>query len=193
MNISTSLHLYLPGLTSKLTYREHDLVAQLKQHNKQACGYLYDTYAPALYTCVLQIVKDEEVAAKVTADIFLSICREIAQYDASRERLFTWLSKFARRVALHEMRLRDEHRRNRHDEGGNFTTPKEAYVLMDHCGLRAVVHTLNTEQAALINFCYFEGLTYEQVAEKFHMSAETIQLKVHSALKELNYLLSKPA
>ena len=180
-------------MSSRLTYREHDLVAQLKQRNGQAYSYLYDTYAPALYTCVIQIVKDEDVADKVTTDVFIRICREIAQYDASRERLFTWLSKFARRVALHEMRLRDERRGYRDDEDQDITTPKEAIALMDHCGLRAVMHTLNREQAALINFCYFEGLTYEQVAEMFHVSSETIQLKVHSALKELNYLLSKPA
>ena len=168
-------------------------MAQLKQRSNQAYDYLYDTYAPALYTCVLQIVKDEQVAAKVTTDVFLSISRDIAQYDASRERLFTWLSKLARRVALHEMRLRDEQWPYRHDESEDVTTPKEARALMDHCGLKAVMHTLRKEQADLINSCYFDGLSYEQIAERFRVPAATIQVKVHSALKELHNLLSKPA
>lgn len=151
---------------------------------------MYDTYAPALYTCILQIVKEEEVAARVTTDVFLCVWREIAQYDASRERLFTWLSKVARRVALHEMRLHNGHQRSGGDADEEVTTTKEAHILMDHCGLKAVMHTLDKEQATLINLCYFEGLTYGQIAEALRVPAETIQLKVHSALKELNHLLS---
>ena len=180
-------------MINQVTYREHGLVAQLKQRNKQVYDYLYDTYAPALYTCVLQIVKDEQIAASVTTDVFLTIDRKIVEYDSSKERLFTWLSKLARRIALHEMRLREEHPRYRHDGNGEITTPEEARALLDHCGLKAVMHTLSREQATLINCCYFDGLTYEQVAERLHIPVETIRSKVHGALKELNNQLSNPA
>ena len=88
------------------------------------------------------------------------------------------------------MQLRAEHRRSKPHAEVNIPTPKEATVLMDHCGLKAVVRTLNKEQGTLINLRYFEGLTYEQIAENLHLPAETVQLKVHGALKELNHLLS---
>ena len=164
-------------------------MTQLKQRSRQAYVYLYDTYSAALYTCVLQIVKDEEVAAPVTTEVFLCIWREIDQYDASKERLFTWLSKIARRVALHEVQLREAQRSKPHAEA-DIATPKEAIALMDHCGLKAVMHTLNEEQGTLINLRYFEGLTCEQIADDLHVPVETVQLKVHSALKQLNHLLS---
>ena len=165
-------------------------MSQLKQHHRQAYVYLYDTYSPALYTCVLQIVKDEDIAARVTTEVFLCIRQEIDQYDASKERFFTWLSKIARRIALHEMQLREEHRRSKPHAEADIPTPKEAIALLDHCGLKAVMHTLNAEQGTLINLRYFEGLTCEQIAENLHVSAETVQTKVHSALKQLNHLLS---
>ena len=165
-------------------------MAQLKQRNHQACLYLYDTYAPALYTCILQIVKEEELADQVTKDAFLYICREIVHYDASKERLFTWLSKAARKIALQAMQQGNESRQVKDQPGASIDTPKEARVLTDHCGLKAVMHILPKDEATLINLCYFEGLTYGQIAETMQVPAGTARRKVHSALKKLKNVLS---
>ena len=165
-------------------------MVQLRKHNKQAYAYLYDTYSPALYTCILQMVKEEDRATNVTSEAFLCIWKEITEYDAAKERLFTWLSKIARRVALEEVqRQHDRQHFLQLDPDGDGTTAKEAHALLDHCGLKAVMHTLSREQATLVNLSYFEGLTNKQIAETMQMPEETVQQKMRSTLKELNNLL----
>ena len=183
-----SLHTHQHRLSSKYSYSEQELVTQLRQRNGQAYVYLYDTYASALYTCILQMVKEEDMAADVATDAFLRIRKEITHYDASKERLFTWLSKMARRVALEKMQ-QGEQRFQKFDPDGDGTTPKEARALLDHCGLKAVTHGLNKEQATLINLSYFGGLTNEQIADTLKVPAETVQQKMYSTLTELNQLL----
>ena len=70
-------------------YREEDLVIQLRSNSRSAFEYLYDHYSGALFSVILKIVKDEELAADVLQDSFLKIWRNIASYSREKGTLFT--------------------------------------------------------------------------------------------------------
>ncbi|MGQ4828601.1 RNA polymerase sigma factor, partial [Enterococcus faecalis] len=47
-------------------------------------SYLYDNYAGALYSTIVGIVSDTELANDVLQEVFIKIWRQIDSYDAGR-------------------------------------------------------------------------------------------------------------
>jgi RNA polymerase sigma-70 factor (ECF subfamily) len=83
-------------LNNTVTYNEQDLVLLLKAKGQQSFSYLYDNYSGALYSIVLQVVPDRELASDVLQEVFVNIWRKIESYDPAKGRLFTWMLNVAR-------------------------------------------------------------------------------------------------
>ncbi|HEX8460116.1 MAG TPA: sigma factor, partial [Segetibacter sp.] len=79
-----------------ITYQESELVTLLKQRDESAFNYLYDHYSGSLYSIILNIVPDRELANDLLQEIFVKIWRQIETYDSSKGRLFTWMLNIAR-------------------------------------------------------------------------------------------------
>jgi RNA polymerase sigma-70 factor (ECF subfamily) len=59
----------------------------LKQRHQSSFSYLYDNYSSALYTVILNVVKDETIAADTLQEVFVKIWKQIESYDDSKGRL----------------------------------------------------------------------------------------------------------
>lgn len=176
-------------LSVHLTYRETELIRLLKQKDHQAFTYLYDRYASALYTIVVQIVKDEETANNVLQEVFICIWRDIVQYDPTKEKLFTWMLKTARKKAVDKTRGRFHQKKTQQPSGDGVLY--RSHAATDHCGLKQAIAKLSKEQLTLINLCYYEGFTVEQIAGALGVAVETVQTNIKVAVKELNTMLSQ--
>ena len=77
------------------TIGEEELITRLGKRDPLALDYLYDHYAGALYSIVLRIVRNEDVAEEVLQDVFLKIWDRVSTYDSSKGRLFTWMLNIA--------------------------------------------------------------------------------------------------
>ena len=91
-------------MNNTVTYNEQELVLSLKARDQQSFSYLYDNYAGALYSIVLQVVPDKELASDVLQDVFVNIWRKIESYDPTKGRLFTWMLNVARNLAIDMVR-----------------------------------------------------------------------------------------
>ena len=67
-------------------------------------SYLYDNYAGALYSTIVGIVSDTELANDVLQEVFVKIWRQIDSYDAKKGRLFTWMLNIARNASIDTIR-----------------------------------------------------------------------------------------
>jgi RNA polymerase sigma-70 factor (ECF subfamily) len=76
----------------------------LKAKDEQSFSYLYDNYSGALYSIVLQILPDKELANDVLQEVFVNIWRKIDTYDNTKGRLFTWMLNVARNLAIDMVR-----------------------------------------------------------------------------------------
>lgn len=176
-----------------LTYTEQELVSLLRNRDNKAFAYLYDNYASALYSIILQIVNDGELANDVLQEVFVNIWRRIEQYDATKGRLFTWMMNIARNAAIDTLRSRSyQNSRKNQSIGDNVDTIQVTDVIqpgIDTIGLRKVLEKLREEQRILIELAYFKGYTHEEIAELEKLPLGTVKTRIRNALIQLRGLL----
>ncbi|MCF0073331.1 sigma-70 family RNA polymerase sigma factor [Dyadobacter sp. CY261] len=179
-----------------IRYREKDLLAQLRNNNRNAFEYLYNHYSAALFGVILKIVKDEDKAADVLQDSFLKIWRGMASYSSERGTLFTWMLNIARNTAIDTLRVdaKTAGKIIRLDAivepevGVADGWPRHA-LDMD---VRSWVARLLPERRVPIELVYFQGYTHEEVAEKLSVPLGTIKSRIRKGLQELRCVFSTP-
>jgi len=177
-------------LTHSFPHKEGDLVTLLKQKNIPAFQQLYDQFAPALYSTILQIIRDQVVASNVLQNVFVSAWRNIETYDPSRKRLFTWMLNIARCSALDETK-----KTNGSALPAEFLpahapeTVGGVNTLFDECGLKQAVQKLSEAEKQLIELCYYGGMSHEQITNKLGIPLTNVKPRLRSALSELRTLL----
>jgi RNA polymerase sigma-70 factor (ECF subfamily) len=174
-------------LLQEETYEEFDLIDSVKQKSPAAINTLYDKYAPALYTVVLQIVRDENIANSVLQTAFIGIIDKIETYDPRDQRLCIWMFKIARSAAIDVIRSGGKpdalvHHTDKKDE-------KVADLKLDNYGLKKLITKLQDEQKILLDLCYYKGYSKEEIAEALSIPAETVDKKLRMAVSELRTAL----
>lgn len=174
------------------TYTEKELVEGLKNRDNSAFAYLYDHYSGALYSTILQILEDQELANDVLQEVFLGIWRKIDLYDASKGRLYTWMLNIARNAAIDMLRSKSfqNSRKNQSlpDNVDRLNITASA-ANVDHIGMRKLLEKLKMEQRVLIELAYFKGYTHEEIAEIEDIPLGTVKTRIRNAILQLrNYL-----
>ncbi len=170
-----------------ITYENGELIEQLKQKSLAAYNTLFEKYAPALYTVVLQIVRDEEVANNVLENVFLDIMDKIDMYDAQQERIFIWMFKIARKAAIAVIRSKND--LHTLVQQAEKTSEKIVNLEIDNIGLKKLIMKLKDEQRILVDLCYYKGCTYDEIAEALNIPIETVSKKLRMAVIELRAAL----
>ncbi len=176
----------------KISYEEVKLIAQLKLKDRSAFNTLYDKYAPALYTVVLQIVNNRELVNKVIHKAFIIIWRSIEDYDPGKGKIFTWMLHITRVTAINEIKLpfnKQVSVQEQKFEADSLSLSTEPQF--DNCGLKKIINKLENEQKNLVNLYYYKGLTIDEIAAKVSIPEGMVKTKMKTALSELGTLLCK--
>ncbi len=176
-------------LDLNIPYKEDELIALLRQKSLETFSGLYDKYAPALYTVVLQIVREEEIANTVLQKVFLDIFYNINNYDPVKEKLFTWMFKMARNAAIDLIKLKNSEPSLHQSAATTKLLHEAANLEMDNYGLKKVIKKLKEEHKVLVDLCYYKGFTHDEIALALNIPVETVQPKLRMALLELKTLL----
>jgi RNA polymerase sigma factor (sigma-70 family) len=174
-------------------YNEQELTALLKNKDQQAFAHLYDSYSGAIYSIILQIVNDEELANDILQEVFINIWRKIDMYDAEKGRLFTWMLNIARNASIDMLRSRGyrNSRKNQSiQDNVDITGPGGVEQMsVDSIGLKKVLEKLKPEQRVLIDLSYFKGYTHEEIARQENIPLGTVKTRIRNALIQLREIL----
>ncbi len=171
------------------TYTESELVKMLKDRDNQSFSYLYNNYSGALYTIVLQIIPDQELANDVLQEVFINIWRKIDTYEHSRGRLFTWMLNIARNASIDFLRSKAYQNSKKNQElpdafDANIAG-QSTQMNTDNIGLKKILQTLKAESRVLIDLAYFKGYTHEEIAEIEEIPLGTVKTRIRTALIQL--------
>lgn len=176
----------------KIPYEEGELIALLKQKDYQAFNNLYDKYAPALYTLVLQIVKNKEIGNDVLQKVFIVIWCTIDKYEPAKGNLFTWMLQIARNTAINEINSSNYQKALKQASiTGEEALPSLTEPGIDNFGFKKVTDNLEEEHKTLMELYYYKGFTIEQIAETLSITEDTVKTRIRTALSELRNLLCK--
>jgi len=176
-----------------LSYTESELVALLKQRTQTAFNYLYDNYSGALYSVVLSILQDKELANDVLQEVFIKVWRQIDQYDPGKGRLFTWLVNISRNASIDTLRSKSYNAQKQIRELTEtvYTAAGSINTETDKIGLRKIVNLLKEEHKILIELAYFQGYTQDEISKLLNIPLGTVKTRLRSALIQLKDFLKK--
>jgi RNA polymerase sigma-70 factor, ECF subfamily len=174
-------------------YAEPDLVLFLKQREQSAFSYLYDHYSSALYSIILSVLPDKELANDVLQEVFVKIWRQIESYDATKGRLFTWMMNIARNASIDLLRSKGYQKAQQNRELTEAVYEKSGGITINinQIGLRKLVHSLKEEYKVLIELSYFQGFTQDEISKTLNMPLGTVKTRLRSALLQLRELMKQ--
>ena len=170
-----------------LSKERNELIAQLKQKNAAVIASLFDSYGPALYTVVLQIVRDEERTNDVFRHVFVQLVKQVDSYNPQSESLFIWMYKIARNKSLEAIRSSGTGDKAA-AENEQKARERIAILEVDNYGLKKLIAKLNEEHKILLDLCYYRGYTHDEIGKTLNIPVETVKSKIQIAVLELRVL-----
>jgi RNA polymerase sigma factor (sigma-70 family) len=168
---------------------EQRLVSSLKLRDQHALSTLYKMYASSLKGIILRIVIHEETAEDLLQETFIKIWNSIEKYDESKGRLFTWMSRLAKNLAIDQLRRKSHINSNKHVDIQDKVTiidQRLSYKInTDLIGIKTLTKGMSPMQRTLLNMVYFEGYTHSEIAEELKLPLGTVKSKIRFALLEL--------
>ncbi len=168
---------------------EADLVHALKEKSNAAYNHLYTHYRGALYHAILQIIPGEEAASDVLQESFLQIWKNIEAYDPQKGRLFTWMLKLTRNMAINHTRIKNFKVHDKNKDITNYVSDIDeklhSNISTNTIGLKQLVLNLKPEFRSVLQLSYFQGLKQEEIAESLNIPVGTVKTRLRNAVLEL--------
>lgn len=144
------------------------LIALARESHAEAFELLYAAYKGRIYSFLLRLVSEPEMADDITQDVFTKVFRLLPTLDHDH-RVLPWLYRVANNAALDHIRRR---RRFTWLKLGKVTGTNDEPHAADEHGrvpeqehVQAVLRTLSPENASALLLHALEGYSYKEIAE----------------------------
>jgi RNA polymerase sigma factor (sigma-70 family) len=175
---------------------DRELLAQVREGDREAFAELYDRYGDAAYSLAVRIVRDRDLAADVVQDAFLAVWKNAASFDPDRGQASTWILTMTHNKAVdlvrREQRRRADQLDPEHDAPGDDPAPEQlAYLSAARAQIREAMAKLPAAHREVIELAYFGGYTQSELAEMLSVPMGTIKSRSFAALKALRTALEE--
>lgn len=168
------------------------LVARVTEGDGGALEALYGRYGRACYGLARRILTDEQLAADVVQEVFLTVWRDASKFDASRGGFSSWLLSMTHHKAVDAVRREENHRKRRSaaellEERPTDTAPVDEEVWSTIRGerVRAAMQLLPTAQREALVLAYFGGYTQREIAGITQTPLGTVKTRMLMGMRRL--------
>jgi RNA polymerase sigma-70 factor (ECF subfamily) len=171
------------------------LVQSIAAGDQLALHELYEMAHRVVFTLIMRITANREIAEELTIDVFHDVWRRASRYDAANGTVLGWIMNQARSRAID--RLRFESRKKRSHDGDVrplddvAADPCDVVEMREQCeSLRAALAALTPDERQAIEITFFGGLTYAEAAARLKEPLGTIKTRIRSGLHKLRHALT---
>jgi RNA polymerase sigma-70 factor (ECF subfamily) len=177
-----------------------DFKARFAAADPDALARFYETYFDRVYGYVRRMLSEDHVAEDVTQDIFLHIQRSAKTYDPARE-LDPWV------FAIATNKVRDFWRSRRHRDDLQATSLDDTATRYHPASTSGPLPTLESAELksildraidelpegmrSTLILRYFEGMSFESIAQMYDRNEAAVRKRYSRALGELRRILEK--
>ena len=174
-----------------------EALEQSARGDRAAFRRVYDATSAKLFGVALRILHDRQLAEDVLQDAYVTIWNKASTFDASRASPITWLATIARNRSIDRLRASASR-----PTGGPLDEAAEvrddapdAEALLEarqETGrLNACLDELDSRAHAAIRTAFFEGETYEALAERNGVPLGTMKSWIRRGLQKLKGCLER--
>jgi RNA polymerase sigma factor (sigma-70 family) len=189
--------------------RSHELsqlLARAGLGDRAAFARFYDMTSSHLYAVVLRIQRDRASAEDLLQEIYVSVWKAAASFDAARSQPLTWLTSIARNRAIDSLRRQQAQPQTdslSRDDDDERPDPAEALAddapgplallsrASDARELASCMEGLTAAQRQSVALAFFDGLSHAEVAEHLCEPLGTVKSWVRRALMSLKSCLER--
>ena len=176
------------------------LAQKVQKGDKDAFGEIVERFQTRIFGFCYQFFRDRDIAAEMAQETFLRAYRYIKKYDPKRK-CSTWIYSIAKNICIDEKRKMDRHRTVPVDDVSSASMqlsqpsthhqdPSQvALNLEDRVILEEAVARLPEKYRSALILCYFQELSYQEVAETLDLSVNLVKIRIFRAKKHLLELL----
>jgi RNA polymerase sigma-70 factor (ECF subfamily) len=175
------------------TLSDEELLARTVAQEMQAFEALYDRHAKTVYSLILRIVREPEIAEELLQESFWQVWRKADQFSGGGM-VGAWLCRIGRNKALDHLRrakARPQSDGKEQESLENIAAPRSQQVeveinrIWDHQYLQEALSTIPEEQRRCLEMAYFDGMSQREIAEAMGVPLGTIKTRVRIGLEKL--------
>lgn len=174
---------------------EEQLVITLKNMDRGAMNSLYFMYSDSLLRVISTIVPNEEVAQDLLQETFIKIWKSFDHYDSSKGRLYTWMARLAKNIAIDYLRSVNYRNSSSNDDLSALTQQIDQKFQVSYnpetIGVKEMIRILNEDQKSALDLIYFKGYTHIQAAEELKISVGILRSRLQSSINLLRKIFTK--
>jgi len=166
------------------------LMAQVAAGDREALRQLYQATSSKLFGVCLRILSDKDESEDVLQEVYVTIWRRADRFDSSRASVMTWISTIARNRAIDRLRARGPlARAEQIDEMEIADAAPSATALLESAeragALQQCLSELDERTEKAIRTAFFEGVTYEALAQRLDTPLGTVKSWIRRGLMKL--------
>jgi RNA polymerase sigma factor (sigma-70 family) len=184
------------------------LLARTGLGDRAAFAQLYQRSSGHLYAVLLRIQRDRTLAEDLLQEVYVSVWKAAASFDAARSQPLTWLTHIARNRAIDSLRRAQAQPRTEslsRDDDDESPNPQDRLasdepgpldLLGQASDKRQLTHCmdhLTPPQRQSVALAFFDGLSHAEVAEQLREPLGTVKSWVRRALQTLKGCLERAA
>jgi RNA polymerase sigma-70 factor (ECF subfamily) len=194
-----------PGSLGTLPYDDvpdEALIAALVAGEPEALGALYDRHAWVLFSLIMRIAGDRDVAEEILQEVFLRAWRQAHAFDETRGTVRFWLQRIAHNLTLNELRRRQRRPQVQRrppntdaeddDYAGHVAAGQDpavdAWCAVRDAELAQALDQLPPVQRAVL-LLYARGFSQSEIAAKLGEPLGTVKSRMRRALCRLREAL----
>jgi RNA polymerase sigma-70 factor (ECF subfamily) len=160
------------------------LIALARESHVEAFELLYASYKGRLYTFLLRMVADPELADDLTHDVFAKALKLLPTLTREH-RVLPWLYRVANNAAIDQLRRRKRFAWLRIGSlHGSVEEPRaddDHSRIPEQAHVQAVLRTLPPENASALLLHALEGYSYKEIAEIQGVSMTAVRSRIARA------------
>jgi RNA polymerase sigma-70 factor (ECF subfamily) len=176
-----------------ISYHENEVLALLAQGSEAAFRQLYERHWPGIYKVAYKYLHSTELAEDIVQEIFSKLWQKRTEFTEvqhlqfylvtmTRNMAYKHLKKLATEaVANKEFALKESPVRN---EGETAVLDKQYEALLEQA-----VSLLPPQRKHIFQLAKRDGLSHEAIAERLHISPNTVKNQMVAALQFIRHRL----
>lgn len=165
-------------------------LVQVALGDREAFRQLYGATHCKLFGIVLRILRRQELAEEVLQEVYVAIWTRACDFTPGRASPISWMAAIARNRALDEVRRRRPEFTDADEKLEDASDPAaspadQAEINADLRRLESCMGGLDASRRDAIRLAYLDGLSRQELADRFQQPVGTIKTWLHRSLKQL--------
>lgn len=172
-------------------------IGRIPDGDRAALQTVYRLTSAKLFGVCLRILGEHGEAEDVLQEVYVTVWRKAADFDARRASPMTWLIAIARNRAIDRLRASRRSRNMEAIDAATDVADSAAGVdaalesLQEHVKLHGCLDGLASHERAALRGAFFDGSTYEDLAARMKVPLGTMKSWIRRAMFKLKACLEQ--